>query len=124
MKKHLLLVTITLCCGLSFSYSQSFARWDSLMAQGNAYFQQKEYAKSNACYEQLISEIEPFDTKGLVPVFKAHAAFNYLYLGADALKIEDFQTSKAHFDKALAVVILHWFPPSPSSSIGSSDTAF
>lgn len=102
MKKYFILVTITLCRGLSFSYAQSYARWDSLMAQGKAYFQQKEYAKSNACYEQLISEIEPFDTKGLVPVIKAYAAFNYLNLGADALKIEDFQTSKAHFDKALA----------------------
>lgn len=81
--------------------AQNLAKYDSLMTKARAYSKQKEYQKSNACYEQIIDFLETLDNQDILPSIKALVSINYIHLGIDALRAEDFNTSKKHFDKAL-----------------------
>lgn len=77
-------------------------KWDSLTNLARTYHQQKEYLKSNECYEQVISIVKPFDADGrLTNKIKGMIALNYVYLGVPLFKAKKYEESKSYFEKAL-----------------------
>ena len=77
-------------------------KWDSLMNLAKTYHKQKEYLKSNECYQQVIDAIMPFDNDGsLTNKIKGTMALNYMYLGVPLFKQKNYPEAKSYFDKAI-----------------------
>lgn len=77
-------------------------KWDSLTNLAKAYHQQKEFLKSNECYEQVIAIVQPFDGDGrLTNKIRGMIALNYVYLGVPLFKEKKYAESKTYFEKAL-----------------------
>lgn len=83
----------------SASYGQS-EKWDSLMNLAKAYHQQKNYSKSNECYEKAIEAIRPYDNN-IINKIKGFIALNYLYQGVPLFKENKYLEAKPFFDKAI-----------------------
>ena len=81
-------------------YAQ-LANFDRLHNQAKTYFQQKEYEKSNQCYEQIIKELQSTEYESLISTIKTSIAINDLYMGTEALLNADFITAKPHLEKAV-----------------------
>lgn len=75
--------------------------YNALMNQAKSYFQQKEYKKSNECYEKVIAELEGTDYEHLVPTIRNSIAINNMYMGVAALKGKDFPAAKTYLEKAI-----------------------
>ena len=75
--------------------------YNALMEQARNYFNQKEYAKSNECYEQICAELKGTAYESLIPTVRNSIAINHLYMGVAALKEKDFPTAKTHIGKAI-----------------------
>lgn len=77
-------------------------KWDSLMNLAKTYHRQKEYLKSNECYQQVIDAIMPFDDDGsLTNKIKGTMALNYMYLGVSLFKQKKYPEAKSYFEKAI-----------------------
>lgn len=96
--KYFILFCLSLV--ISFGFAQP-ANFDRLRSQAKAYFQQKEYEKSNQCYEQIIKELLSTEYASLIPTIKTSIAVNDLYMGTEALLNSDFTTAKPHLEKAV-----------------------
>ena len=81
-------------------YAQ-LANFDRLHNQAKTYFQQKDYEKSNQCYEQIIKELQSTEYESLISTIKTSIAINDLYMGTEALLNADFITAKPHLEKAV-----------------------
>ncbi len=81
-----------------FAQSQNF---NTLKNQAQTYFQQREYEKSNQCYEQIIKELQNTEYESLIPTIKTSIAINNLYIGIDAYNLLDYTKAKTYFEKAL-----------------------
>ena len=89
-------------CVYPNSVNAQIEKWDSLTNLARTYHQQKEYLKSNDCYEQVISIVKPFDADGrLTNKIKGMIALNYVYLGVPLFKAKKYEESKSYFEKAL-----------------------
>ena len=87
---------------VSSSGNAQTEKWDSLTNLAKIYHQQKEYVKSNECYEQVIAIIKPFDSDGkLTNKIRGMIALNYVYLGVPLFKAKKYDESKSYFEKAL-----------------------
>lgn len=75
--------------------------YNALMAQAKELFQQKEYEKSNACYEKVIAELKGTEFESLVPTIRNSIAINNMYLGVAALKEKDYPVAKDYLEKAI-----------------------
>lgn len=75
--------------------------YNSLMSQAKNHFEQKEYAKSNECYEQVCAELKGTDYDSMIPTVRNSIAINFMYMGVNALKDKDFPTAKNYLDKAI-----------------------
>jgi hypothetical protein len=75
--------------------------FDALMGQAKSYFSQKEYAKSNECYEQVCDNLKGTDYESMIPTVRNSIAINNMYMGVNALKKKDFPTAKDYLDKAI-----------------------
>lgn len=73
----------------------------SLMSQAKYYFDQKEYAKSNECYEKVVSELEGTEYESLIPTIRDGIAINNLFVGVAMLKAKDYPTSKTYLENAI-----------------------
>ena len=77
-------------------------KWDSLTNLAKTYHQQKEYVKSNECYEQVIAIVKPFDSDSkLTNKIRGMIALNYVYMGVPLFKDKKYAESKPYFEKAL-----------------------
>ena len=76
--------------------------FDALMDQAAAYSKQKEYGKSNECYEQIIASLKGTPREHLIPSIQDFIAINELYLGVNAMQTKDYTTAKGHLDQAIA----------------------
>lgn len=77
-------------------------KWDSLTNQAKIYHQQKEYAKSNECYEHVIAIVKPYDEgERLTSKIRGMIALNYVYLGVPLFKEKKYAESKPYFEKAI-----------------------
>ena len=93
---------ILFCFSLAASFSLAQpANFDQLHSQAKTYFQQKEYEKSNQCYEQIIKELQSTEYESLIPTIKTSIAVNDLYMGTEALLNSDFTTAQPHLEKAV-----------------------
>ena len=77
-------------------------KWDSLTNLAIIHHQQKEFEKSNECYEQVIAMVKPIDEDGrLTNKIKGMIALNYIYLGVPLFKAKKYTESKKLFEMAL-----------------------
>ena len=77
-------------------------KWDSLTNLAIIHHQQKEFEKSNECYEQVIAMVKPIDEDGrLTNKIKGMIALNYVYLGVPLFKAKKYTESKKYFEMAL-----------------------
>ena len=87
---------------VSSSGNAQMEKWDSLTNQAKFYHQQKEYAKSNECYEHVIAIVKPYDEgERLTSKIRGMIALNYVYLGVPLFKDKKYAESKPYFEKAL-----------------------
>lgn len=75
--------------------------YNALMEQAKSYFSQKEYAKSNECYEQVCKELKGTLYESLIPSVRNGIAINNMYMGIAALKEKDFPTAKTYLENAI-----------------------
>ena len=95
-------ILFLLLCVYPNSVNAQIEKWDSLTNLARAYHQQKDYLKSNECYEQVIAIVKPFDEDGrLTNKIKGMIALNYVYLGVPLFKAKKYTESKNYFEKAL-----------------------
>lgn len=73
----------------------------SLMSLAKSHFEQKEYAKSNECYEQVCAELKGTNYESMIPTVRNSIAINNLYMGVNALNNMNFPTAKDYLDKAI-----------------------
>ena len=99
MKKLLLIMALWSLCKLSI-WAQP-QNYDVLMGQAKNYFSQKEYAKSNECYEQVCDELKGTAYEGLTPSVRNSIAINNMYMGVTALKEKKFPTAKTYLENAI-----------------------
>lgn len=93
---------VFLICVFPNSGNAQIEKWDSLTNLAKTYHQQKEYLKSNECYEQVIAIVKPFDEDGrLTNKVRGMIALNYVYLGVPLFKAKKYAESKPYFEKAL-----------------------
>ncbi len=77
-------------------------KWDSLTNLAKTYSQQKDYVRSNDCYQQAIDAVKNYDNDGrLTNKIRGMMAINYLYLGVPLFKAKKYTESKPFFEKAL-----------------------
>ena len=99
MMKRLMIMALWSIYGLMvWAQPQNF---DALMGQAKSYFSQKEYAKSNECYEQVCDNLKGTDYESMIPTVRNSIAINNMYMGVNALKKKDFPTAKDYLDKAI-----------------------
>ncbi len=97
--KRLMIMALWSIYGLMvWAQPQNF---DALMGQAKSYFSQKEYAKSNECYEQVCDNLKGTDYESMIPTVRNSIAINNMYMGVNALKKKDFPTAKDYLDKAI-----------------------
>lgn len=99
IKKKLFLFLIFVLAGV---YCQAQTQsYQNLMALAKEFFQQKEYEKSNECYERIIAELKDSGNESLVPTIRNSIAINNLYMGVAALKEKDYPMAKSYLEKAI-----------------------
>lgn len=95
-------LSFLLLCVFPNNGNAQIEKWDSLSNLAKTYHQQKEYLKSNECYEQVIDIVKPFDKDGrLTNKIRGMIALNYVYLGVPLFKAKKYVESKNYFEKAL-----------------------
>lgn len=99
MKKRMMMMALCGICGL-MAWAQP-QNYDALMGQAKSYFSQKEYAKSNECYEQVCAELKGTAYESLIPSVRNGIAINNMYMGVAALKEKDFPTAKTYLENAI-----------------------
>ena len=99
MMIRLMMVGLLGICGLvAWAQPQNY---NALMEQAKSFFSQKEYAKSNECYEHVCDELKGTDYESMIPTVRNSIAINFMYMGVNALKDKDFPTAKNYLDKAI-----------------------
>ena len=94
---------ISLLLGQTARAQEDLMQWfETTTSQAKTYTQQKQYEKSNECYEQIIARITSTPLEGLIPSVKSMTAINNLYLAVDAMKEKDFTRAKPLLDKAVS----------------------
>lgn len=101
--KHKLVFTLILILSSSIGCSQTalLQRFDSLMHQAREYSLNKQYTKSNEVYGQLITEMQSPEFASLIPSIRDMIGLNHLKMGIDLLKLNNYEESKFHLDKAI-----------------------
>lgn len=99
MMKRLMLIALFGICRLA-AWAQP-QNYDALMGQAKSYFSQKEYAKSNVCYEKVCDELKETAYESLIPSVRNSIAINNMYMGVAALKEKDYSTAKTYLEKAV-----------------------
>lgn len=95
-------LSFLLLCVFPNSGNAQIEKWDSLTNLAKTYHQQKEYVKSNECYEQVIAIVKPFDSDSkLTNKIRGMIALNYVYMGVPLFKDKKYAESKDYFEKAL-----------------------
>lgn len=82
------------------AYAQP-AGFQTLMDEAKGYFQQKEYEKSNECYEKVVDILRGTDGEHLIPTVRNGMAINYLYMGVAALKEKNYPDAKEYLENAI-----------------------
>ncbi len=94
---------LSLLSGQPVNAQEDLMQWfEATTSQAKTYTQQKQYEKSNECYEQIIARITSTPIEGLIPSVKSMTAINNLYLAVAAMKEKDFTRAKPLLDKAVA----------------------
>lgn len=99
MLKRLMFITILCICGLTASAQPQ--NYNAVMGQAKVYFNQKEYLKSNDCYEQVCDELKGTDYESLIPTVRNFIAINNMYMGVAALKKKDYPTAKTYLEESI-----------------------
>lgn len=99
MKNYLLLVILSFLTTIG-GLAQP-AGFQSVMDEARMYSQQKEYEKSNVCYEKAIELLKGTDGESLIPSVRDFIAINNLHLGIAALKAKDYPKAKALLEGAI-----------------------
>lgn len=96
-------LTFTLfLCGQTATAQEDLMQWvEATTSQAKTYTQQKQYEKSNECYEQIIARITSTPLEGMISSVKSMTAINNLYLAVAAMKEKDFTRAKPLLDKAV-----------------------
>ena len=96
---RLMMIALLGICGLvAMAQPQNY---NTLVGQAKSYFSQKEYVKSNECYEQVCAELKGTAYEGLIPTIRNSIAINNMYMGVAALKEKDFPTAKTLLENAI-----------------------
>ena len=99
MKNYLLLVILSFLIAIG-SLAQP-ANFQSVMDEARMYSQQKEYEKSNVCYEKAIELLKGTEGERLIPSVRSFIAINSMHLGIAALKAKDYPKAKALLERAI-----------------------
>lgn len=95
-------LSFLLLCIFPSAGNAQIEKRDSLINLAYAYHQQKEYLKSNECFEQAIAIVKPSDEDSrLTNNLRGLIALNYVCLGVPLFKDKKYAESKICFEKAL-----------------------
>ncbi len=101
MKHYYYVLTIILLgfCGLRISAQPAGVQ--QLMDEARSYSKQKEYSKSNECYESVIANLKGTEYESLIPSIKDFVAINYMSMGVAALKEKNYAVAKSYMQQAI-----------------------
>lgn len=82
--------------------NQELMRWyEEMYERAKLFFNQKEYAKANDCYELICIKIKGTEYESLIPKIRNCIAINNMYMGVAALKTKDYPTAKNYLGNAI-----------------------
>lgn len=77
-------------------------RFDSLSNLARSYHKEKDFVKSNECYEKALLELQSIEgTERLIPKVKRSIALNHIGMGHTLLKKKEYEASRQHYQTAI-----------------------